>query len=165
MAGILVAYATKYGSTAEIARAVGETIANKGMEVDVVRARKVKDVRPYGLVVLGTPVFMGKPMKEAVRFAEKFRDGLRERKVALFSVGIQMREDTPENRTEAAKVLAPIVAFTGTPETIGLFAGSIDQKRFGFFLRMFAKMEKTGLLNGGDWRDWDVIREWAGGLV
>lgn len=165
MTKILVAYATKYGSTGDIARAIGETLAETGAETGVLPVRQVTDVRPYDRVVLGTPVFMGRPMRAAVRFASRFGPELRQKKTALFSVGLQMREDTPENRTSAMEFLVPLREALGGPADTGLFAGRIDPSRFGFLLRIFAKIEKTGLFAAGDWRDWDAIRNWARELV
>ncbi len=161
----LIAYATKYGSTEEVAREIGTVLSQKGVEVDILPARKVKDVRPYGLVVIGTAIRMGKPMKDAVAFAGKFRDDLRGKRVALFSVGLQVREDTPESREKARGFLQPVTDLTGEPESLGLFAGKIDPDKFEFLLRLFARMEKTGVLGAGDWRDWDTIRRWAENLA
>jgi menaquinone-dependent protoporphyrinogen IX oxidase len=79
-------------------------------------------------------------------------------------VGLQKREDTPENRASAMGFLKPIIDISGEPASVGLFAGKMDRKRLGFFLRIFARMEKTGVFNEGDWRKWDEIRNWAKGL-
>ncbi|MHB9027939.1 MAG: flavodoxin domain-containing protein [Candidatus Latescibacterota bacterium] len=158
---ILIAYASKCGSTEEAAREIGKVLAQNGAEIAVFPARKVKDISPYDFVVLGTAVRIGKPLNEALGFAQKFRAELREKKVALFSVGLQMREDTAENREKAKGFLAPIIGIIGEPVSLGLFAGRIDQKRFGFFLRIFARMEKSGVFTEGDWRNWEEILNWA----
>jgi menaquinone-dependent protoporphyrinogen oxidase len=44
---ILVAYASRAGSTAEIAEAIGKTIANHGIEVDVCRMDTVTNLTQY----------------------------------------------------------------------------------------------------------------------
>ncbi len=158
---ILVVFASKHGSAGEVAREIGKVLARSGAEVEVAPARKVKDIRPYDFVILGTSIRIGKPLREASSFAEKYRAELREIPVALFSVGLQTREDTAENREKARGFLAPIIDIIGEPVSLGLFAGRIDRSRFGLFLRIFAGIEKTGVFNEGDWRDWEAIRRWA----
>lgn len=158
---ILVAYASRYGSTAEVARTIGKTLARAGAEVDVSPAREVKDIGPYGLVVLGTSIRMSRPLKEATAFAEQFRDDLAKVPTALFTVGLQMKEDTPENREKTLEFLKPLREIIAAPVSLGLFGGMVDHGRFGIFLRFFARREKTGILAEGDWRDWDAIQRWA----
>lgn len=162
---ILVAYASKYGSTAEVAQAIGDVLAKKGAEVDIVPARRVKNILPYRLVVLGTAIRMSDPMKEALLFAEKFRADLKKVPTALFSVGLQMKEDTPENREKTMEFLKPLRELLFESFSLGLFGGLVEHRRFGIFLRFFAKREKTGILAEGDWRDWDAIRRWAENLT
>jgi menaquinone-dependent protoporphyrinogen oxidase len=162
---ILIAYASKSGTTEEVAREIGKVFAEREREVEVVPARNVNDISPYDGIILGTAVRIGQPLNDAVGFVKKFRETLGEKKVALFSVGIQMREDTPENRETAKGFLAPIIRIIGEPVGLGLFAGRMDRNRLGFFLRLFAKIEKTGVFNEGDWRNWEEIRRWAEGLI
>jgi menaquinone-dependent protoporphyrinogen oxidase len=162
---VLIAYASKYGSTKEVSEEIGKVFSSAGMEVDIIPMRKVKDVSRYTFAVLGTSIRMGKPLKEAVTFVDRYRDELKKNTVALFSVGLQMKEDTEENRTKAKGFLRPLLETIGEPVSIGLFGGSVDYKKFGLFLRFFAKKEKTGILHEGDWRNWEEIRKWAKSLI
>lgn len=73
----LVAFATKYGSTAEIATAIGDTLRASGTDADVRAAREVKDVRPYDVVILGSGVYMNRWHGEALDFAKRFANHLR----------------------------------------------------------------------------------------
>jgi len=41
---VLVVYATKSGSTVEVAEAVGKALAENGAQVDVKKAREVQDI-------------------------------------------------------------------------------------------------------------------------
>jgi menaquinone-dependent protoporphyrinogen oxidase len=43
----LVAYGSKFGSTAEISEAIAKGLRNAGLEVDVERARDVRSIDPY----------------------------------------------------------------------------------------------------------------------
>jgi menaquinone-dependent protoporphyrinogen oxidase len=70
---ILVAYATRAGSTGEVAQAVAETLRQEGLDVDLRRAREVADVNPYRAVVLGAPIRAFRWMPEAMRFLRRHR--------------------------------------------------------------------------------------------
>ncbi len=67
---ILIAYATKAGSTAGIAQRVGEVLARRGTVVDVLPVAKVGDLAPYRAVVLGSAIRLGKLLPEAMAFIE-----------------------------------------------------------------------------------------------
>jgi menaquinone-dependent protoporphyrinogen oxidase len=84
---VLVAYASKYGATAEIAEQVGEGLKKAGLEVEVLPAEKVKDLGEYGAVVLGSAVYAGQWRKEASDFLQGNEQALKEMPVWLFSSG------------------------------------------------------------------------------
>ena len=84
---ILVAYASKYGSTMEIARKVGDVLTTAGLKVDVGAAEKVTDLTPYDAVVLGSAVYAGTWRQEAVKFLEDYKASLTRIPVWLFSSG------------------------------------------------------------------------------
>lgn len=54
---VLVAYATRYGSTQEVAEAVAATLRERGLEVDIQPMRKVRALAGYSAVVLGAPLY------------------------------------------------------------------------------------------------------------
>ena len=55
---VLVGYATRYGSTQEVAEMVAATLRECGLEVDVQPLRKVGTFAKYSGIVLGAPLFM-----------------------------------------------------------------------------------------------------------
>ena len=55
---VLVAHTSKYGSTYEIAEKIGQVLAQRGLQVDVLPIKKVKDLRPYTAVVLGSDAYI-----------------------------------------------------------------------------------------------------------
>ena len=67
-ASILVAYATRYGSTQEVAEAVAETLRDRGLEVDIGPMRDVRALDQYHAVVLGAPLYMFHWHKDALHF-------------------------------------------------------------------------------------------------
>ena len=160
MAGnILIAYASRYGSTAEVAEAIGKVLREAGAEVEVRRVREVKGLGPYRAVVIGSAARMLKLLPEAVKFAQKHKQALSQMPVAYFTVGLTMIKDTPENRKVAAGFLEPLRQIQ-EPVSIGLFAGKVDYSRLSFVWRYFFSRAKD-FPGEGDYRDWEAIRAWA----
>jgi menaquinone-dependent protoporphyrinogen IX oxidase len=67
---VLVAYALREGSTAEIAETIGAVLWEAGAEVDVLPVKEVRNLEGYDAVVLGSAVHIGKVLPEAVQFAK-----------------------------------------------------------------------------------------------
>lgn len=63
---MLVAYASKYGATAEMAQRVGEELRSADLAVEVLSAEQMKEVQSYDEVVLGSEVYAGSWMKPVV---------------------------------------------------------------------------------------------------
>ena len=84
---VLVAYASKYGATAEIAEKIGEVLNQAGLQTDISSVDRVRDLTPYDVVVLGSAVYIGRWRKEAVKFLKANESALAERQVWLFSSG------------------------------------------------------------------------------
>jgi len=92
----LVAYGTKYGATAEIARRIGEAPDRGGFQPDVKAADDAGDPGSHGAVVLGSAVYIGRWRKPAVKYLKTFEAALAERPVWLFSSGPTGRGDLGE---------------------------------------------------------------------
>jgi len=157
---ILIAYASRAGSTGEVAEAIGKGLCDAGVIVDVLRVQEVKDLSSYQGIVLGSAIRMGKPLPEAVSFAKKHQAALTNVPVALFSLGTTMNADTPERRTTAMSALAPLLQVM-KPASVGLFGGKVDPSKLGGFLRFALSFIKEGDMAPGDHRNWEAIRAWA----
>lgn len=159
---ILVAYVSRYGSTAEVADAIGQVFRAAGATVDVRPAKKARDVGSYDAVILGSAARMGKLLPGAERFAQRNRRALQSVPVAYFFVGLTMMEDTPEHRAEATAYLDPLREIAG-PVSIGLFGGKVDFDNLSPMMRSMLSMGEG--VPEGDWRDWEAINAWAEELV
>jgi menaquinone-dependent protoporphyrinogen oxidase len=56
---VLVTYASKHGSTKEIAERIAATLRRSGIETDLQPVEAVRDVEPYAAVVLGSAIYYG----------------------------------------------------------------------------------------------------------
>ena len=155
---ILVAYATKAGSTAEVAAEIGRVVESKsGCKVDVHPVGKLKEVDGYDAVIIGSGIRAGKWLPEATKFVERHRDALSRVPVAYFVVCLTLKDDTEENRSTVAAYLDPVCEMV-QPVDVGLFAGAMDYSKLPFILRLMMKAMKAPQ---GDFRDWEGIRDWA----
>ncbi len=155
---ILVAYATRAGSTAEIAAAIAETLAARGYAVDVKPVKEKPNLAGYTAVVLGSAIRMGNWLPEMVKFIEANQAALAALPTALFTVHMLNTGDDEASRAARAAYLKAIRPLLPDAEEV-YFAGKMDFARLSFLDRAIAKMVKAV---EADQRDWDAIRRWAG---
>jgi menaquinone-dependent protoporphyrinogen oxidase len=151
MSRVLVAYASKHGSTEEVARAVGSTIRRTGHHVDVRNAKTAHDVERYDAVVVGGSMYMGRWHADARRFLRKHDDELSQEHLAVFAMGpLKPEEDQVAGvRRQLDRALARIDV---RPELVAIFGGVVDPEKLHFPLN---RAPAT------DARDWEAIERWA----
>lgn len=154
-----VAYGSKYGSTAEIAEAIGTTLVEAGLDAEVKPAGEAKALDSYDAVVLGSAVYMGRWRREAARLLRRRRRELAERDVWLFSSGPVGEEGSVEddNRWIRPRPVERAAAAIHAREHV-VFGGRVSEDVGGFVRRNMAKSSPPELR---DRRDWDRIRAWA----
>jgi menaquinone-dependent protoporphyrinogen oxidase len=159
---VLVTYATRYGSTAEVAQAVAKTLRESDVAVETQPIRNVHNLERYGAVVLGVPLYMGQLHKDARRFLSAHRDALTKMPAALFVLGpVQTDEkDWAGARTQLKSELAKYPWFS--PVSQEILGGKFDPMKLGFPYNLIPPLRK---LPGGDARDWTAIRAWASDLA
>ncbi|MFF8193411.1 flavodoxin domain-containing protein [Streptomyces bobili] len=151
---VLVAYATKNGSTAEIAEAVAEVLRRGGLMAEAVPARSVTDLASYDAVVVGGGLYAGCWHKDARRFVRRHRRALTERPVWFFSSG-------PLDASASERDIPPV---PGVRRAMGklqvtehvTFGGRLEEGAEGRIARMIVQSGK-----GGDFRDVAAIESWA----
>ena len=154
----LIAYASRAGSTAEVAEAVGVVLREHGIDADVRSVKDVADLAGYDALILGSAIWAGKPLPEMRRFVADHGDAMAGMPVAYFILCDLLREDTPANRQTAVGYLTPLRELH-EPVSEGLFAGRRDFSKVHPFLSWVLKHVLR--LVEGDFRDWDQIRAWA----
>ena len=164
---VLVAYASKYGSTQEVAGAIAATLRESGLVVDLEPMREVKALEEYTAVVLGAPLYMLRWHKEARGFLSRHREALKERPVAIFALGPfhDEEEEWKEAREQLDEELAKFPWLT--PIAIEIFGGKFDPAKLRFPDNLLALLPASPLrkMPASDVRDWTAIRAWASNLA
>ncbi len=157
---ILVTYATRAGSTVDVAKMIGETLNATGASVDVRPVKNVTTLQGYNAVVIGSAIRMGHWLPEAVDFVKKNQSQLTQLPTIIFTVHLLNLDDDDKSRAAREAYIAPVRQLL-TPKGEVFFAGKMDFSKLSFLDRTIAKMV------GGserDLRNWDAIRGWAQGL-
>ena len=160
---VLVAYASRHGSTKGVAERIAGRLEERGSRVDLLPVGQVGGVEPYDGVVFGSPVYNGAWLPEGEELVRANLGALAERPVWLFSVG---------SFGDRKRVVGPLM--TREPRGIGgvcesiqprdyrVFAGVIDRHQWPFFARLFLRALGGRL---GDNRDWKDIDAWSVGIA
>ncbi len=158
---VLVAYASKRGSTAEIAETVAATLRREGLRVCLEKAEEVESLEPYDAVVIGSAVYMKRWRGDARHFVKKHRKALRQMPFWVFSSGPvgDPAKDDPE-WTEPPRIVEKVEEL-GTRGHV-VFGGCLPAEPKSFMER--AMVEGTPREHR-DRRDWAEIRDWAQGIA
>jgi menaquinone-dependent protoporphyrinogen oxidase len=163
---ILVTYASRAGSTMEVAQAIAKTLGEAGAQVDVISMQEVRDLSPYQAVIVGSAIRKAKWLPEAIQFVRAHQETLRPKPVAVFTVCITLAMLNGEQyRSAVAGWTAPVRALV-RPLSEGLFAGLLDFNKLPInwdTLKLRAAVA-AGIFPRGDHRDWNAIRAWAESL-
>jgi menaquinone-dependent protoporphyrinogen oxidase len=156
---VLVTAASKHGATWEIAEAIGRTLAERGLDVEVVRAEDVDGLGRFRAVVLGSAVYGGHWLDPALRLVAEHGGDLAARETWLFSSG--PLGDPPRPGPDDAVRIDDVLAATGARDH-RVFAGRLDHDSLSFGERALVFAFRA---EEGDFRDWDEIAAWAGEIA
>ncbi len=161
MSKVLVAYASKHGSTAEIAEAVAEEIRGAGHEVECVEVGAAAGIDGYDAVVLGSAVYIKRWRGDAKHFLAKHEQELSGMPFWVFSSGPtgDPADDDPE-WLEPPKILRKALDL-GVRDHV-VFGGRVPPEGGGIATR---GMRSGTPAEFQDRRDWDEIRAWARGVA
>jgi menaquinone-dependent protoporphyrinogen oxidase len=160
---ILVAYASRTGSTAGVAEAIGRTLSECGALVEVRPMREVKDLSSYDAVVAGSAIQGQKWLPEAMQFVRAHQAELSRKPLATFMVCITLSMANADQYRDGLKAWMGPVRDLVRPVSEGYFAGAMDSARLPISLNGLAMrlVVLSGLWKAGDHRDWAAIRAWA----
>ena len=160
---VLVAYATRYGSTQAVAEQIAETLRESGFEVTLRSVEEVGSLEGYRAVVLGAPLYIGRWLKGARRFLQQHQEALQGRPVALFTLG-PLRGVEEEWQEVRAQLDAELAKYPWLePSAVELFGGKYDPAKLRFPDSVIARVPASPLqgMPESDLRDWEAIRAWT----
>jgi len=164
---ILVTYASRTGTTAGVADAIGKTLADKGIPVDVIPMKDVKDTGQYSAVVAGSAIQAAKWLPEAIEFLNANREDLSKKPFVAFQVCMTLAMPNGEKYRQGVSEWMEPVRRIVKPVKEGIFAGRLELKSVSSFSDRlkFRISILFGVWKEGDHRDWDEIRKWTEELV
>lgn len=160
---VLVAYSSKHGATAEIAAKIGDTLKDVGLDADVRDVKQAGDPSTYKAVILGSAAYVGRWRGDAVKYLKKNTNKLSGMPVWLFMSG-------PSGKGDPAELLKGVIYPPGLkptiddikPRDVKPFHGDTSASRFSGWEKWI--MKRVGA-DAADFRDWDMIAEWAGKIA
>ena len=161
-ASILVAYATRYGSTQEVAESIAAALREGGQMVDCQPAKQVRSLDGYGAIVLGAPLYMFRWHKDAKNFLSRHRQALMARPVAVFAMG-PLKDEAKDWQDVRAQLDKELLKFPWlAPVAAEVFGGKHDPAKLTFPHNLIPALKQ---MPATDIRDWTAIRTWAIGLA
>lgn len=161
---ILVAYASQFGSTAEVAERVAETLCQTGVIAEAKWINAVTDLSKYDGVIIGSPIQYDNWRPEAVKFVTDNQNILSKIPVAYFFTCLTLAKRNEKTERQALGYAEKIAALAPQvqPVGIGRFGGVLNYSKLPFHFRLlFRGMSLATGVQEGDYRDWEAIRIWA----
>ena len=153
---VLVAYASRMGSTKEIADEIGAELVARGLEVDVVPCSSDPKPDDYGAVIVGSALYVRRWEKAARSYLKQYAPVLADRPTWLFQSG-PCGPGAETEQLDPPKSVAKQMKKHGLPRP-RTFGGRLDPDHATGPVSHW--MAAGGPLSG-DFRDWDLIRGWA----
>lgn len=156
---VLVAFASKHGSTKGIAQAIGGAMHSHGCQVKVLPAGNVHSVAEFDVVIIGSAIYHDHWLWDGSRLLRRVRKELAAKPTWLFSSGPIGGTSQGEALIAdgcGAGVVAPaalLPALQGlTILDHAMFAGRVDERAGGLLERDVPR---------GDWRNFRQISDWG----
>ena len=160
---VLVACASRAGSTKGIADFIGEKLRKNRIQVDVREVGSVSDAGSYDAFVIGSAVYQFHWLKEAKEFVSRNRSILASRPVWLFSSGPTGTKATDSKGRDLREVSGPKeiedLRKSINPRDHRVFFGALYRDCLKGTVGLFARwIPREG---EGDFRSWSEIEAWA----
>jgi menaquinone-dependent protoporphyrinogen oxidase len=158
---VLVAYATRHGSTAGVAEAIATVLRKEGMYAEILPVDQVTGLAAYRAVIIGSPLYGRKLLPEVVAFARERRQELARVPVAAFVVGYSLAGEDENARPAADHAVESLRAYLDLRD-VGFFAGRLDAEKLSLPRRLIFRLLGAPC---ADRRDWRQIHRWAATLA
>jgi len=153
---VLVAYASQYGATREIAAQVAQTITDNGIDASLKPIDDPIFVNDFDAFVIGSAIHAGHWLKPAAEFVKDHEAVLAKHPVWLFSSGpLGDSADKPQPDPNEVEKLRSEITVRGH----AVFGGAFDRTSTAYG----GWLERTvgRFIPEGDYRDWADIEAWS----
>ncbi len=161
---ILIAYASRQGSTAEIAHAIAAEIRKSGARVEARQIGDIDSLAGYDAVIIGSAIRYDKWLPEAHEFVKTYQSTLQTLPVSMFLTCLTLSQDSIKAKQQATRYAESVAATLPHIRTtdIGQFAGVLDYRKMPRPTRLLARILFAFLqVAQGDYRNWQAIQAWA----
>ncbi|NKQ58242.1 hypothetical protein HFP15_35860 [Amycolatopsis sp. K13G38] len=151
---VLVVFASKHGSTQQVANAIATALRRDDVTVQLRPAAHAREpLRDWDLIILGGALYSGRWHRDAHRFLRRHRRELENVPVAVFGMGPRTDDEDAWRRSRAQldRALAKRAWLSQVAVTV---FGGVDPPR-----------RARGDRVRRDLRDWDVIERWAASVL
>lgn len=164
---VLIAYATRGGSTGEVAQAIAAAMAEAGLPAEAQAVEQVDTLSGREAIILGAPLYVGRFPKEFHRFLRVHREALHRQHPWFFAVGPtrNREEDFEGARKQAEKQLSAYPWLD--VKDVQVFGGRWSMQNLPFPFSLLLRIPGNPLkkIPMEDIRDWAAIRAWGTGVA
>jgi menaquinone-dependent protoporphyrinogen oxidase len=158
---ILVTYAGRTGSTAEVAKIISEVLTSRGFTAYLKPVKEKPSVESYRAVIMGSAIRMGRWLPEMLEFIKANQEALQRIPTAIFTVHMFNTGTDQSSRAARRAYTLPVWEML-TPVDEAFFAGKMDPAKLSLADRVLNRIVAGDSgQKVGDFRDWDQIRNWA----
>ncbi|MBT3994727.1 MAG: hypothetical protein HOF01_02920 [Chloroflexi bacterium] len=164
MTRVLVAFATRFGSTREIVSAMVHELNSAGLDAHGAEATSSLNPDDYDAFVIGSPIYGSKWLAAAGMFAAITSERIDGKPVALFSVGTLGLNSSEAGEKEHKDFVTGLIDVAPKLNIVSdaLFSGYFERSNLPWYLRIIDRFAPTPQ---GDHRDWQAIQSWTKSLV
>ncbi len=159
----LIVYATRSGSTGEVAQAIAAAMDEAGVPAEVQAVQEVATLSGKQAIILGAPLYIGRFPKEFHQFLRFHREALHGRRPWFFVVGPTRNraEDFEAARKQAARQLSAYPWLY--VKDVQVFGGRWGLQNLPFPFSLLRRIPGNPLkkIPAEDIRDWAAIRTWG----
>jgi menaquinone-dependent protoporphyrinogen oxidase len=90
---VLIVYGSKTGATENCAKKIKEAIKHESVDVVDLNHAKCLELPQYDVIIIGTPLYMGRIHRKVKRFLEKNSDLLMSKELHFFICGLALGDE------------------------------------------------------------------------
>jgi menaquinone-dependent protoporphyrinogen oxidase len=171
MATIAIAYATRHGHTAKIAKYLAAAVRRAGLDaqlLDTDKPPRAPHLERVDTVVVAAPIHAGGYLPSTVQWVRAHVVELNAIPTAFCSIGLAVASRTTDGRAQTQPIVEAFQRETGwRPGRTELVAGALQYTKYNFMVRFV--MRRIAAANGGDvdtsrdyeYTDWGALDRFA----